>query len=243
MSLTPLDAQCETVTVTPAAVSLAPGQQTTFGATVTGASDESVTWMATGGVIDENGKYIAGSTLGTFTVTATSNEDPTASDTATVTIVASKTIIGMWQGTYTECSPGFACSTWTGTVTMVGDLGLLLPNDGVSGYGAELECGAPFANSAPEHVFYESSLSDSLAGQGPVADNCFSDTELDSGVLTGSFSGNLVFDLQTGKDNTPCDLTLTATRIDDNIVNGPETINEQFSGVLRTNSLVEPCTT
>jgi hypothetical protein len=47
--------------------------------------------------------------------------------------------------------------------------------------------------------------------------------------------------LQTGNDNTPCDLSLTATWVA-NSVNGPVTITVQFNGVLLTNSLVEPCT-
>jgi hypothetical protein len=229
------------VTVSPKTVTLSPGQQAIFFGAVDGTSDQSLTWAATGGTIDQTGTYTAGNTLGTFTVMATSKEDPTASDTATVTVATPQTIIGIWRGAYTACSPGFACGAWNGTATMVGDLAQLLPNNGVRGYGAEMEC-APPAGLAAQHMFYGTSLSDSLTGQGPVAaDYCFSDIQLNSGTLTGSFSGNLVYDLQTGKDNTPCDLTLTATLVD-NSINGPVTVTVQFNGVLLTNSLVEPCT-
>jgi hypothetical protein len=243
-SFSQLDAQCQTVKVTPATASLVPGQQIIFGATVAGTSDQTVTWSATGGTIDQTGKYTAGSTPGTFSVTATSNADPTASDTAVVTIAAARTTIGLWRGSYTECSPGFACGSWNGTVTLVADLGQLFPNNGVSGPGAELECAPPLTGLAPARVFYETSPSASLTGQGPVVSGCLTDVQLGSGVVTGTFSGNLVFDLQTGQDNTPCDLTLTATRVEHSVsLNGPITITEQFSGVLLTNSLVEPCAT
>jgi hypothetical protein len=57
-------------------------------------------------------------------------------------------------------------------------------------------------------VFYVASLGDFLSGQGPVLSSCFTDVQQDSGILAGSFSGNLVYDLRTGMDNTPCDLTL-----------------------------------
>jgi hypothetical protein len=79
------------VTVAPHTITLAPGQQTTFAATVTGASDTTVGWTATGGTVDGTGKYTAGTTPGTYTVTATSHADPTASDTASVTITATTT--------------------------------------------------------------------------------------------------------------------------------------------------------
>lgn len=79
------------VTVSPTAVELAPGETTELTATVAGASDPSVAWSVTGGEIatgNDPVTYTAPLAEGTFTVTATSVEDPTASDTATVTVVA-----------------------------------------------------------------------------------------------------------------------------------------------------------
>jgi hypothetical protein len=126
-SLTHLDSQCSTVSVTvnSATITLTPGQQTTFTATVAGASDQTVGWAATGGTIDQNGTYTAGPTAGTYTVTATSNADPTADDTAAVTIlqdagvtrVRSQGYVGIGcddTGPPEETSPDQATS-WAGT--------------------------------------------------------------------------------------------------------------------------------
>ncbi|MCC7390488.1 MAG: hypothetical protein IT431_17180 [Phycisphaerales bacterium] len=74
------------VVVTPAAVSLSPGDTTAFTATVTGATDTAVTWSTSGGTIDQQGNYTAPQSSGTYTITATSNEDPTSLDTVTATV-------------------------------------------------------------------------------------------------------------------------------------------------------------
>lgn len=74
------------VAVSPKTMSLDPGQQATFGATVTGTSNPNVTWTSTGGTITSAGLYTAGATPGTYTITAASVADPSANDTATVTI-------------------------------------------------------------------------------------------------------------------------------------------------------------
>ena len=112
--------QCEGIvlTIDPGAVALAPGETQQFTATVTGANDTSVTWTATGGIIDPNGLFTAGNTAGSFTVTATSNEDSAVSDSATVTIEEdtdppADSISGFYPGSglYTEadaiCDPPF----------------------------------------------------------------------------------------------------------------------------------------
>ncbi|MGZ4281440.1 MAG: Ig-like domain-containing protein [Gaiellaceae bacterium] len=80
-----------TVTVSPKSVSVPEGQSTGFTATVTGTSNQDVTWNATGGTIDQNGNYTAGTTAGVFSVTATSKVDSGAFDTATVTVTAPPT--------------------------------------------------------------------------------------------------------------------------------------------------------
>jgi hypothetical protein len=74
------------VSVSPTVAALVVGGTRQFTATVENADDTDVTWTATGGTISQGGLYTAGSTPGTFTVTATSVEDPAKSDSATVTI-------------------------------------------------------------------------------------------------------------------------------------------------------------
>lgn len=79
------------VEVTPDMATVEPGATATFTARVTGASDTSVTWsvVETGcGTIAADGTYTAPSTPRTCTVRATSNADPTVSDSATVMITA-----------------------------------------------------------------------------------------------------------------------------------------------------------
>jgi hypothetical protein len=78
--------------VTPAAASLATGATQNFAATLV-SSDSSTgavtpTWTATGGTINANGRYTAGSTAGTFRVIG---RDATSglADTSTVTVTAS----------------------------------------------------------------------------------------------------------------------------------------------------------
>ena len=75
------------VIVAPATVTLQAGETKEFTAIVLGAlSNTDVAWGATGGTIDASGLFRAGSTPGTFAVTASSVEDPTATDTATVIV-------------------------------------------------------------------------------------------------------------------------------------------------------------
>jgi uncharacterized protein (DUF1800 family) len=85
------------VVVAPTTATVRTGNQQAFTATVTGALNLSVTWMANGvaggnstiGTIAANGTYTAPLTLptpNTVTVTATSVEDPTRSGSATVTL-------------------------------------------------------------------------------------------------------------------------------------------------------------
>lgn len=75
-----------TVTLAPLTASLIPNGTQQFTATVTGNPNTAVTWTATGGTIDANGLYTAGTSTGVFSVTATSHADPTQSALATVTI-------------------------------------------------------------------------------------------------------------------------------------------------------------
>lgn len=71
--------------VSPARVTLAPGGRQQFTAERLGVK-EPVTWSATGGSIDQTGRFTAGGAAGTFTVTATSIDDPSRTATARVTV-------------------------------------------------------------------------------------------------------------------------------------------------------------
>jgi len=87
--LAPLHALAQvTVAISPSAVNLAPNGTQQFTATVTGASDTSVTWTiqegAAGGSVTGSGLYTAPSQVGLFHVIATSNADNTQSATATI---------------------------------------------------------------------------------------------------------------------------------------------------------------
>lgn len=76
------------VSVSPANQTILTGTTLQFSATVTGNPNTAVTWSATGGTISANGLYTAGSTVGDFTVTATSVGDPSVSATVSVGVIA-----------------------------------------------------------------------------------------------------------------------------------------------------------
>ena len=76
------------VSISPATATVQSGKTQQFTATVTGSSNTAVTWTATGGAVSSSGLYTAGSTAGSFTVTATSAADATKSATASVTIAS-----------------------------------------------------------------------------------------------------------------------------------------------------------
>jgi hypothetical protein len=78
------------VSIDPAAVTLAAGASQQFVATVAGTSNQSVTWTATAGSITPAGLYTAGAS--NATVTATSVADPTKSASAAVTIGTAATM-------------------------------------------------------------------------------------------------------------------------------------------------------
>jgi len=74
------------VTVSPTSATLNRGERTTFTATATRCGKPAtVTWTATGGTITEMGEYTAGSTPGSYSVTATEPKSETSSS-ATVVI-------------------------------------------------------------------------------------------------------------------------------------------------------------
>jgi parallel beta helix pectate lyase-like protein len=81
--------------VAPHTLTVAEGSATTFTATATMADSStmelSVTWAATGGTIDANGRYTAGQTPGNYVVTATASNG--AADTAAVVITENLPIV------------------------------------------------------------------------------------------------------------------------------------------------------
>ncbi len=105
-----------TVSVNPASVVLAPGQQKQFSASVSGTTNTSVVWSASSGAITSAGLYTAPTTMAIqslITVRATSAADSTKSGTASVTIGVADTIppvISAWSAT-----PGTGSATiaWT----------------------------------------------------------------------------------------------------------------------------------
>ncbi len=76
------------VSISPTSASLLTGGTQQFTATVSGTTNTSVNWSASGGTISYLGYYSAPSTAGTYTVTATSAADSTKSASATVTVSA-----------------------------------------------------------------------------------------------------------------------------------------------------------
>ena len=83
-----------TIAVDPLALTLAPGASATLRATVSGALDTGVVWMATCGSLSGSGAtvtYTAPDAAGTCSVSATSRADPDATASASVEVVAAAT--------------------------------------------------------------------------------------------------------------------------------------------------------
>lgn len=129
------------VSVTPSSPTVAAGGTQTFIATVTGASDNTVTWSATGGTIAGSGATVTWTAPiggGSFNVVATSSLDPGSSSSATVTVTPigvsiSPNITALFRGeptvftaTVTGAAAGFGDVTWTSTCGTATPSGLTL---------------------------------------------------------------------------------------------------------------------
>ncbi len=128
--LAPLQALAAvSVTVNPSSVNMVPSGTQQLTATVTGASDTSVTWTiqegAAGGSVTSAGLYSAPATVGIYHVTATSNADPTKSATTTIGL------------------PGFV---QTGLLYPGPTMSALLPNGTILFTGGGLTNGTPTTN-------------------------------------------------------------------------------------------------
>lgn len=97
------------VTISPATLFMNQGDSTSFTAGVDGSDDQTVTWSATGGTMDEWGDYLAPDSAGTQTITARSVADPSVAATAKVTV----------RSVSLSMSPS-ALSVETGSSTQIG---------------------------------------------------------------------------------------------------------------------------
>jgi hypothetical protein len=78
--------QAVSLTINPSSASIQAGAAQQFSAHISGASNTSVNWTATGGTISSTGLYTASTTAGNFAVTATSVADSSKTVQAKVTI-------------------------------------------------------------------------------------------------------------------------------------------------------------
>ena len=103
------------VTISPVSASMLTSGTQQFTASVTGSSNTSVTWSASGGSISTGGMFTAPSTAGTVTVKATSVADTTKSASAAVTVTAQAVAVSVSPGT-ASLTPS-ATQQFTATVT------------------------------------------------------------------------------------------------------------------------------
>jgi hypothetical protein len=126
-------ASCSVTVVAPISISIYPktatlthGSSRTFTATVTGGTgNTAVTWTASGGSVTQGGAYTAPAISGAYTVTATSQENPSRSASATVTVIhdGTVTIVNPPKGLFMDGTATFHASvellandvTWTAT--------------------------------------------------------------------------------------------------------------------------------
>jgi Bacterial Ig domain len=83
------------ITLSPSAASLQTGASQQFAASVTGTTNTSVSWTATGGTVTANGFYTAPQSAGTYTLTATSVADSTKSASAIVSVTTPPPVISI----------------------------------------------------------------------------------------------------------------------------------------------------
>src|SRR5437868_8546024 len=103
-----------TLAVNPPATSLPPGGTQQF--TETDSASSSVTWSATGGTITNNGLFTAGSTTGTFAITAKDSAGNTTTASMVIAPVHTVTIESPTNGS-TVSSPVLVRATYANTVT------------------------------------------------------------------------------------------------------------------------------
>ncbi|MBK8793386.1 MAG: M4 family metallopeptidase [Holophaga sp.] len=109
--------QTVAVAITPTTASVQTGATYQFTASVTGNTNTSVTWTATGGTVSSTGLFTAPATTGTYTVKATSVADATKSASAAVTVTSTPP-----PGSELILNGGFENGTtnWTATSGAIG---------------------------------------------------------------------------------------------------------------------------
>jgi len=101
------------VSISPASASLLTGGTQQFSATVSGTTNTSVTWSATGGTVSSSGMYTAPGSAGTYTVTAKSVANSTKAASATVTVSTATAGLNYYVSTTgNDSSNGSAASPW-----------------------------------------------------------------------------------------------------------------------------------
>jgi hypothetical protein len=111
-----------TVTVTPSFGFVDTGGTLQFTATVGGTTDHRVVWNAGGGSISSSGLFTAGTTPGTFTVTATSVADPSVVGTAFVQVTTVTDVTGVYIVDETGGQLAYQCNlvSFVGAGTVCG---------------------------------------------------------------------------------------------------------------------------
>jgi RHS repeat-associated protein len=104
------------VTLNPLRVTMSPGAKQAFQALVTGTTQSTVNWSATGGSITENGVFTAPMLPGTYNVNATSTQVPNSGAQATIIVTENPGIQVVVQPGDVTLLPG-ATQTFTATVT------------------------------------------------------------------------------------------------------------------------------
>lgn len=136
------------VRVQPHTAKALPGGSVSFAAVVSGTTDTVVTWSiqegAAGGTVTSAGVYTAPGTAGTFHVVATSEADPTKSDTAAVTVAG--VAVAISPKTATVAAGG--TQTFTDTVTGTTNTAVTWSVQETSGCGSVTTAGAYTAPAA-----------------------------------------------------------------------------------------------
>ncbi len=173
---TPTPATTEVaVTISPVAVTLFGSGSTTFTASVSNVSDQSVTWRvaegSSGGTVTSDGVYTAPTTAGTYHVVATSVADATKTAVATVTVQSGSQTGATVTVSPTDASLSIGASqTFTASVTGVSDTSVTWRLREGSNGGTITSAGVYTAPSTPGtyHIIATSTADSTAAGVATV---------------------------------------------------------------------------
>ncbi|MFZ0521088.1 MAG: hypothetical protein WAL95_08700 [Candidatus Acidiferrales bacterium] len=182
-----------TVSVQPPTANLALGQSQQFQATVTGSSNDAVSWNVNGiaggnstsGTVSASGLYTAPAALPNptnVTVTAVSQADAQASGSATVTLSQSQTNIVVAVAPPTANVPTGGAQVFTATVSGTTSSGVTWSVNGIAGGNATF--GTIIANNAGSAVYTAPSLLPSPASVTVTATSTADPTKSASATVT-----------------------------------------------------------